>query len=287
VLYIKHVLNQLSPITLPDDDYHLFSDLLHSLETRDDITWRVFFETDIWSTISAAANRGGYHELLADEPFWINERSKALNRHWGHLYRSPERWEEDSDTVCVAPLLLPNSFGEGARKLADEIVVSDGEIEVGKLDPGFKLTLTPEQEALATRTYNQWLESFDRRVSWLKDHPPRPREWVPAPKPVTGIRNAWNMLFPDGRIEAGRSASHSMMAKTRKIKPIFRSPTIELVPFDWSYPDGDQELDEETKADLAALEEEEDRLRDRKWRQLEYQVQLKEKGQEKAEKAEL
>ncbi|CAH0046801.1 unnamed protein product [Clonostachys solani] len=279
VVYMKNVLRELTPTTLPEDDYQLFSDMIRSLETRTDICWRVFEETDIRQTILAAANRGSASKPIADEPFSIHSRVKALHRHWGDLERAagkPERWEDASDTTFLAPLIATHPFGEP---------------EAGnKAEPGgggFKLVLTPEQEADATERYNKWRRDRDRKVSYLKIHPPTPMAWVPMAKSDTGVRNAWDSAFPDGRVQAGRSVPVGKLAGDQQWKPIFRSLITENIPWGWVAPGEEPQTPEESRAELDAMYEESDRVEERRTKQNEYIAQLKKEADERKQKSEL
>jgi hypothetical protein len=287
---MSHVLRQLTPTTLPGDDYELFSNMIRSLETRTDLSWRVYEETDIRQTIIAAANRGGHAQKpIAEEPFSIMERVKVLNSHWQDLAVAswkPERWEDASDTIFMKPLIVTNSFGEVGAKLGG-IGQTNTRDEIRTTGGGFKLALTPEQEAEATRVYDKWRRTRDRKVSYLKDHPPSPLAWVPVARSDTGIRNAWDTLFEDGRARAGRSAPASILSGSKQWKPIFRSRDLELIPFDWVPPGEEHQTAEDSKAELEALLKESDRIAERRKKQEEYVARLKLSMEEQREKTEL
>ncbi|VUC32482.1 unnamed protein product [Clonostachys rosea] len=278
LIYVKHVLRQLTPTTLPEDDYQLFSDMIRSLETRTDICWRVWEETEIRQTILAAANRGSASKPIADEPFSLHKRVKALHSHWSDLERAPgkpERWEDASDTTFLAPLIATHSFGEAEA----------GNKAAG--GSGFKLALTPEQEADATKRYQKWRRDRDRKVSYLKLHPPAPMAWVPLAKSDTGIRNAWDNAFPDGRVQAGRSVPMGKLAGDQQWKPIFRSLLTENVPWGWVTPGEEPQSPEESKAELDELLAESDLAEERRTKQNEYIAQLKKEADERKQKSEL
>ena len=291
VVYMSHILRQLTPTTLPEDDYQLFSNMIRSLETRTDLSWRVYEETDIRETISSAANRGrGARNPIAEEPFSIKKRVKALSRHWHHLAiapRKPERWEDASDTTFMPPLIATHSFGEGATKLVGQTDTANAQDEVRWMAGGFKLVLTSEQEAEATRIYNKWRRKRDHKVSYLKNHPPTPIAWVPLAKSSTGIRNAWDTLFEDGRVEAGRRVSTSKLSVSKQWKPIFGPLYSESIPFGWVPPGEEPQTTEDIGADLEAMYQESDRRAERRTKQEEYIRQLKASIEEQEGKKEL
>ncbi|CAG9955507.1 unnamed protein product [Clonostachys rosea f. rosea IK726] len=279
VVYMTQVLRQLTPTTLPEDDYQLFSDMIRSLETRTDICWRVFEETDIRQTILAAANRGSPSKPIADEPFSIHSRVKALHRHWGDLERAPgkpERWEDASDTTFLVPLIATHPFGEA--ETGNKAATGGG---------GYKLVLTPEQEADATKRYKKWRLDRDRKVSYLKIHPPTPMAWVPMSKSDTGVRNAWDSAFPDGRVQAGRSIPVGKLAGDQQWKPLFKSLITENIPFGWVTPGEEPQSAEESKAELDAMFAESDRAEERRTKQNDYIAQLKKAADERKQKSEL
>lgn len=273
---MSHVLRDLTPTTLPEDDYELFSNMLQSLATRTDLSWRVYEETDIRGTIMSAANRRGYRKQpIADEPFFINERVEALYKHWHELAIAPgkpERWEDTSDTTFMKPLLHGRS--------------TEGGEQINFKDEGHKLILTPEQSIEADRVYNKWRRSHDRKASYLKDHPPTPIGWVPVPKSNMGIRNAWDTLFEDGVVAAGRHVAVSKLAENQAWKPIFGS--FHNIPWKWHTPGETEErsveyITQDNDASVAEVA----RQTLRKNRQLEYLEELKVKLEQKEEKQEL
>jgi hypothetical protein len=226
VIYIGHVLNDLTPTTLPEDDFQLFSDLLRSLETRTDISWRVYEETEIRNPIMRAGNR----KPNPDEPFFIHNRVKALHKYWDDLSVDrdrPGRWEDASDTKFIPPRLRGHQISnEEGGPLS----------QLQKDDANYKLTLTPEQDAEATRVYKEWRTGRDWKVSYLKLHPPTPMAWFPVATSSTGLSNAWSEVFPDGKLAAGRHVANSKLVGNKRWKPMFRSLLVENIPFNWVAP---------------------------------------------------
>ncbi|KAL3421687.1 hypothetical protein PVAG01_05843 [Phlyctema vagabunda] len=225
VVYMDHVLRDLTPTTIPGDDYELFSNMLQSLATRTDLSWRVYEETDICRTIMAAANRRESHkEPIADEPLSIKARVKALHAHWqdlGVAPGKPERWEEASDTTMMRPLLQGRSI-----EIEDQ--------QVPFQHGGHRLILTPEQAMEADRVYRTWRRTRDREAAYLKDHPPNPIGWVQVPKAHPSDRGAWESLFEDGKVDVGRSVPNSKLVGNRAWKPIYG--TFHYIPYNWRAP---------------------------------------------------
>jgi hypothetical protein len=271
---MNHVLTNLIPTSLPVDDYELYSDIIRSLETRKHIPWRVYEEVDISTTISRAANRGGYRDKpIADEPFSIKKRVKALHNHWHELIldpHKPNRWE-DSDNVFLKPLVALHPLGDVSMPSTSDS----------------KLQLSSEQEADANIVYDKWRRDRDRKVSYLKDHPPSPLGWVPITKSDMGIHNVWDNVLEDGHVEAGRHVPVSRLASSRQFKPIFRSLSAERVPFGWVPPGQQPPTEKDSQAELDALYAESDRRNERREKQDKYLKDLGLAVEEKAKKNEL
>ena len=288
VVYFSHVLRDLTPTTLPGDDYQLYSDILRSLETRKDMSWRIFEESNVGSLLMAAANRDGYGaHPIADEPFLLNERIKAVHTHWFELALlpdKPERWEDGSDTTFVKPIARGRGLeGQNGAKLDADAHEADT-----NTDDTFQLRLTQEQEEEATRIYTKWRKDRDHKVSYLKLYPPRPMAWVPIPNSQIGIKNAWDSVLDGRPVGAGKRVAGGKLAGSRQWKPLFRSLNIERVPWDWQGPDGEEsQTEEEISASIDAMMAESAIVEERRARQASYQQELKEKLQAKAEKPEL
>ena len=213
--------------------------MIQSLATRTDLSWRIYEETDIRTTISSAASRGGYrHEPIADEPFSIPARVKALHKHWTELGQAsvvPERWEDESDTTFLKPLLQAHSIEH------DDQIVMDG---------AHPLILTPEQASEADRVYRKWRKRYDWEASYLQDHPPRPIAWHPVAKSQVGLENAWDSVLDGDVLEAGQSVSTSKLAENKAWKPIYGS--FHNVPSDHVTPGLENEV-RDYKEELVVL----------------------------------
>ncbi|KAL2014844.1 hypothetical protein VTN00DRAFT_2369 [Thermoascus crustaceus] len=85
VKYIADELTKLLPTPLPEDDLQCYSDLLRSLETRTDLTQRIFLEVDVRRTISAIAQ----DIYMEDDTttYGIKERALALMKYWNQHMR--------------------------------------------------------------------------------------------------------------------------------------------------------------------------------------------------------
>lgn len=264
VLFIGDVLQSgLLPTSLPDDDYALFSDLLRSLETRQDLTWLVMQETRVDRVIMATANRGGsLRSAIPDEPHDLQARVVALHRHWSALQREPdhpERWSPEFDTASVPPLL-------GAKALGDSP-------DATQL---FHLTLDPEQAAEADKKYAEYRSRRDWKVSYLKRNPPTPLAWAPVPQESAELKSTWESIFTDGIVEAGRQVLATKLTKNPKFKPIYRDLLTERVPYDWVNPEipAVEKTDEELLEDSRILQAKMDKISARREKQEAFQKEL-------------
>ncbi|TDZ99666.1 hypothetical protein C8034_v000005 [Colletotrichum sidae] len=222
VLFIGDILRDgLLPTSLPEDDYDTYSDLLRSLEGREDLTWLVIQETRIDRTVSAIANRGGLNSPIPDEPHDLQERVKRLHDHWWALSSArdkPDRWEERFDTTYLPSLLTAQAL-EGSQRAK-----------------GFKLKLTPDQKFQAEAKYEAYRRTRDRAVSYLKNHPPKPMAWAPIQTEPEAKRGIWETVFQDGLLHAGRKVFGKQMVDNPLFKPVYRDLTTERIPYDWVDP---------------------------------------------------
>jgi hypothetical protein len=221
----------LIPISLPGDDFELIANCLSSLETRTDLSWRIFDETKIGRT-TAAASRSRQAEGIDHEPHSIKSRLKALADHWHSfavLPTRPERWDEESNTTFIPPLINNLSFEDHKETALKNDI--------------FKLSLTTEQSTEADKIYQKWLKSYKREAAYFKDHPPRPIGWVAIPKLDLSVRNGWVRLLHDN---AALSSVTSRLAEDKAYKPIHEACLIP--PVSWRVPgEVDQRTEEERK----------------------------------------
>jgi hypothetical protein len=219
----EYLRDTLLPTSLPDTDYELCSTFLRSLETREDLTFLVIYESDIRSGVNAIASRyDSPSNPMAEEPFELQARFKALSQHWGDIEQAPNvphKWESTWDTAKLPPLLK-----------AQPLVVNgvDGDFQ---RQGGFKLEFTPEQEVAATKIFNHYNSTRS-----YKEHPPKPLGWAPVAKQPFALHSAWEDLFPDGNIEAGRSIPDHKLAGNDAWRPIYGSLMLESVPWTWVQP---------------------------------------------------
>jgi hypothetical protein len=228
VLYIAETLRDtFLPISLPEkDDYDLFSSLLRSLETRRDVSRTTFHETGVDRTLMAIANRPA--SVTEVELAGLVERFAALHEHWSRLAREagkPERWEVRHDVTFLPPL------------------VETG--DVSGEDEGIGALLGPERVADMEDRFAEWHQSRNRKVSYLKTHPPRPLAWVPVLAADGGGRDAaWADVLDGGVVEAGKRIAEKALVRSPAWKPFYRDLSTENVPFDWQVP-GEKEMTEE------------------------------------------
>ncbi|GJC78818.1 hypothetical protein ColLi_01656 [Colletotrichum liriopes] len=250
------------PTSLPEDDYGMYSAMLRSLETRKDLTWLVIQETGVDKTIMAIANRGGYHSPIPEEPHDLHVRAERLHHHWSTLasaHDKPDRWEARFDTTSLPPLVNGHVSGSGQNAGATN------------------LDLTSEQKVAADTKYRAYRKRRDRAVSYLKDHPPKPMAWFPIQAEPEMTRSAWETIFSDGIVQAGRKVLGSKLAGNSLFKPVYRDLITERVPYDWVNPD--EPVKEYTEKDhLKEMEtfREESRVRqERTDRQARFQEELR------------
>lgn len=170
ILYIEETLNHgMLPTSLPDDDYPFYSALLRSLETRNDMTWLIAHETNIFEIITRIAEREG---PLPREPEELRARTTRLSQYWEGLKKqasAPNKWDPEFDTWVIPPLIYMKSPK--------------------------KLTLTPYQLADAQKRCTRHLRIRVRYVSRFMDNPPEPVEFIPVPRNFVINKTAWLRLY--------------------------------------------------------------------------------------------
>ncbi|KAK2001918.1 hypothetical protein LX36DRAFT_652801 [Colletotrichum falcatum] len=263
VLFIGDTLRDgMLPTSLPDDDYDMYSAMLSSLETRTDLTWLVVQETGIDKTVTAIANRGGYHSPIPEEPHDLHGRAGKLHHHWSTLASAkdkPDRWDTRFDTASLLPLVSRHTPGSGST------------VDSSNLD------LTVEQRLAADAKYRAYRKRRDRAVSYLKSHPPKPMAWVPVQTGPETSRSVWETLFDDGIVQAGRKVMGGKLAGNPMFKPVYRDLITERVPYDWVNPD-EPPAEYTEKEHLKEMEKFRDEARDRQERtdrQAKFQEELR------------
>ncbi|GAD98933.1 hypothetical protein NECHADRAFT_52057 [Paecilomyces variotii No. 5] len=271
VAYISDILSAtFLPTSLPDDDYALCSHYLRSLETRTDISWLVLEETGIDRTISAISSRGrSWRNPIPDEPFSLHERFTKLHQHWWALQLDPgkpERWEKWFDETYLPPLLKSKP------------------LENAQDSQPFQIQFTPDQQAEADAKFAKYLRERERKVSYLKIHPPKPLGFVPVSRDSGASQRAWGSLFSDGVVEAGRSISFGSLTENPTFKPIYGSLGLELVPFSWVSPadkDKPPQSDEDRERQTSQILVDMEKMRERRARREEFQKWLIEENERK------
>ena len=203
----------LSPAPLPDDDLELCSDILLSLETRDDITTRVLENTladEIISNISQLAANPHDPQLN------LVVRAGALERHWkatSHRFR---------DSESVRDLTVDNTYPPFLTVLPANKPAS------------WKLKLTDEQADEASKLYTAYKCKKSRALSYFRLHPPQPMAWTPRDS------DAWNEIN-------GAGTQTTSLYHRSDWTPIYMSWNLQAVdvPIGWRHPDaGDEEVQE-------------------------------------------
>jgi len=183
--------------------------------------------------MAVANRRDSPRSPVAEEPFDLQARFRALDKHWSGLERVPDvpqRWEPAYDTQLVPPLLK-------AQPLAGNDATADSWTSGGdKQDSTSKLVLNPEQELAADNKFKYYLATRAHKVSYLKEHPPQPIGFAPVAKQPLALHMTWETLFDDGKVEAGRPVSFNRLADDQAWRPIYRLLDTERIPFDWEQP---------------------------------------------------
>ena len=203
----------LSPAPLPDDDLELCSDILLSLETRDDITTRVLENTladEMISNISQlAANPDDSHLNLVI-------RAGSLERHWkaiSHTFRDSDSVRDRTVDNIYPPFLT---------------VLPDNKPE------SWKLKLTNEQADEAGKLYAAYKCKKSRALSYFRLNPPQPMAWTPRDS------DAWNDI-------SGADGHAVSLYHRSDWTPIYMSWGLQVVdvPLRWRHPDsGEEEVQE-------------------------------------------
>lgn len=272
----------MAPTSLPGDNYDLMSDMIQSLATRTDISYRVWELTEIKRTVDNLHYRATWkHRPTAPEPFSMNSRISNLSAHWNAIAvddNMPDVWDDESDTTFLKPILTSQPLdGTDAEKIASR---SAG---------GHKLTLTTEESDYADAVYYKWRKDYDHKQSWYKDHPPKPIGWVPRPKTSQGRKAAWESLYDDGIIKMAKGISQSRLVSNKAWKPIYGYDFGIDLPFGWLAPgETEESRREDVKASSAYMKKELERKKIRTEKQDEYLEQLRKEmvARQKKEKEE-
>lgn len=237
-LYIHdHFSDTLLPTSLPNDtNYSLCSSFLRNLETRTDLTWLVLDESDIKQAIMAIAQRSDSpRRPMAEEPFDLQARFKALHKHWYDLERlpdHPQRWELVYDTQLLPPLLKAAPLSSDQ----DGLLAEDGEQQQQQQQNTSSHLLTPEQKLAADAIFKYYLTTRAHKISYLKLHPPQPMAFAPVAKQPHALRTTWEDVLPDGKIEAGRTVAPNKLTDEQTWRPLYRKLDTEDIPYDWVAP---------------------------------------------------
>ncbi|KAJ4327754.1 hypothetical protein N0V84_001863 [Fusarium piperis] len=203
VHYIHHTLRHyLLPTTLPDDNLELCSRLLRSLETRRDLTPLVLSETSIVDTIFGIAR---LRYPPPDESPGLQSRVMALRNHWR------------SSSTKATPLTTGYAVSSKPPLVPED----------------YELSLTLEQAADAELHYRLWRTNRDRKVSYLKRHPPEPVRAQEVTRREITLDVVWEALpwMPDEMKKAPED-------RQIKLEPLYQQMDSQAVPLDWVNPDG-------------------------------------------------
>ncbi|KAM0424469.1 hypothetical protein ACHAPT_010393 [Fusarium lateritium] len=237
VRYIHHTLRHyMLPTTLPGDDLDLCSRMLRSLETRTDLTPLVLEETSIHSTMRGIAR---FRKPPPHEPRDLQSRAIALESHW-NSHRGNSGHLAPGYATCPSPPLVQEDY---------------------------ELALTLEQAAEAEADYRIWRTNRDRKVSYLKRHPPEPVLGKPVSRGQIASDAVWESL-PWSAEDLYKAPEE----RRTKLEPIFKSMGSQPVPLDWVNPDAPRAV---TTRDEKRRWKEKRRMRsERKDKQVKYAKEL-------------
>lgn len=204
------------PTPLPNDNLELCSDILLSLETRDDISSQVLQYALVNVTLSAISQTC---LIQNDSQFHIIDRVKALLQYWKDLARAFR--ESTNDGNVTTEELFPAFLTT---------------LPAGKPE-SWKLTLDEQQAEGAEKQFTWFKLSRLHGLSYFRLHRPRPMGWAPVNE------RSWDET-DRAKIEAG-DLYHS-----RKWKPIYMDWELQRmdVPWDWKNPEWDEKTAEEYSA---------------------------------------
>ncbi|KAI8660970.1 hypothetical protein NCS57_01076000 [Fusarium keratoplasticum] len=201
VHYIHHTLRYyLLPTTLPDDNLELCKKMLRSLESRRDLTSLVLKETSILDTIFGISQ---FRKPPPYEPPDLQRRVVSLNNHWKLLNATPTPLSRGYATSHSPPLMQRD----------------------------YELTLTLEQAAEAELHYRLWRTNRDRKVSYLKGHPPEPIKARMVTRGEIASDAVWEAL-PWTPEEMSKAPDDRQM----KFEPLYQPIESQAVPLDWVNP---------------------------------------------------
>ncbi|KEY69367.1 hypothetical protein S7711_08125 [Stachybotrys chartarum IBT 7711] len=180
-----------------------YSDILLSLETRDDLTKLVLDFTEAKDTINAMFR---FAKTLSNDSFRLGERARALDKHWRDTVKNKP--SHPRDDIPITPFLA---------------------VPEGK-PAGWKLQLSETAAEDAARMHAVRVDHLAHGSSYYQVHPPQPMGWSPVDK------DAWARTDPE-KVKAGN------LYYSKHWRPIWMSCQLSMIdiPFSWKHPDWDDE----------------------------------------------
>ncbi|KFA45613.1 hypothetical protein S40293_08627 [Stachybotrys chartarum IBT 40293] len=180
-----------------------YSDILLSLETRDDLTKLVLDFTEAKDTINAMFR---FAKTLSNDSFRLGERARALDKHWRDTVKNKP--SHPRDDIPITPFLA---------------------VPEGK-PAGWKLQLSETAAEDAARMHAVRVDHLAHGSSYYQVHPPQPMGWSPVDK------DAWARTDPE-KVKAGN------LYYSKHWRPIRMSCQLSMIdiPFSWKHPDWDDE----------------------------------------------
>lgn len=199
----------LSPTPLPEDDLHLLSEFLLSLETRTDLTTHVLLNTDIDTQLLSVQRCKVFPD---DSQFNFSARARALKDHITAFNRKTE-----AENTAGGP--LPDTSLPPLKTAPEERT----------------LKLTESQSQHAEEDYASYIQSKRHAYSYFIKHPPVPMAW--SPKTGDAWKNTDRHLVESGNLYF-----------SDQWKPMYMSFAMQRmdVPFSWVNPE-EGEVSKEVK----------------------------------------
>jgi hypothetical protein len=210
----------LAPTPLPDDDLEFYSDILLSLETRNDITAHLLLYAKADKTLETITGQYSIHN--DDEQHGISRRVKALRKHWRELHKQFDDSVANYDftTDFVYPPLVTT--------------IPDGKL------PSWKLQLNEERTEDSRKLHAAFIAQRLNSLSYFRTHPSATMAWVPADG------NAWKET-QRSKIESG-DLHHS-----KRWTPLYKGWSLQIfdVPLSWVDPDADEATREKREEEIS------------------------------------
>ena len=266
VLFITHKLRSaLEEVLLPeeskDEDFVQYDNMTRSLETRGDMSWLVFQESDA-AKFYNAINHGKEERTWTDgqmvsriklrtaderrleEEYAIFQRLNSLHQYFSSLIYD-KREHEDGDSADRGEFKQPNSW---APEFVDDRLPPFKPHSDGAAQSEYSVLKKPIDEKEADELYDDLMRRRNRALAYLKLHPPKPMGWAPK------RNDAWEVT---SKTDVKTGNLHGM---PEYWKPMYRSWGMENVPIMWKErPFTEEEQNKENEAIMKKVNQSQER----------------------------